>query len=199
MSRIVGVLLAAGSGQRFGAHKLHQPLADHTPLGVAAARSLVDALPESVAVVRPGDHVLHEAFAAMGLIVVENPVAARGMGASLAVGVRAAAGADGWLIALADMPWIRPATIRGLADRLATGASIVVPEHAGRRGHPVGFTHRWGAELGMLSGDRGARDLIAANAGLVQRYATEDAGVLRDVDRRSDLLRAVAAGGRDGG
>ena len=37
MKGTVGILLAAGSARRFGAHKLLQPLADGTPVGVAAA------------------------------------------------------------------------------------------------------------------------------------------------------------------
>lgn len=189
MSGIVGILLAAGSAQRFGAPKLLHPLDDGTPLGIAAAQTLMRALPDTIAVVRAGDHALRDAFVAIGLSVVENPAAERGMGGSLAAGVKAAAGAGGWIIALADMPWVQASTIRALAARLSGGASIVAPLHAGRRGHPVGFAPRWGARLAALDGDQGARGLIATHPQALVLHPTDDPGVLRDVDRRTDLLR----------
>ena len=45
----------------------------------------------------------------------------------------------GWVVALADMPWIRTETIAAVADALARGAMIAAPDYAGVRGHPVGF------------------------------------------------------------
>ena len=55
---IIGILLAAGSGSRFGGDKLLQPLASGTALGAAAARNLIAAGLQVVAVVRPGDVAL---------------------------------------------------------------------------------------------------------------------------------------------
>jgi molybdenum cofactor cytidylyltransferase len=197
MSRIVGILLAAGSAQRFGAHKLLQPLADGTPVGVAAARALRAALPDSIAVVRPDDHVLIEALDEEGLRTVVNPHAEQGMGSSLATGIGAAADADGWLIALADMPWIDRATMRMLTHSLRQGASMVAPEHKGHRGHPVGFARHWGADLRALHGHQGARSLIAAHPGQLVLHQTQDRGVLLDVDHPHDLPRQQPDGRAD--
>ena len=191
MTEVVGILLAAGSAKRFGAPKLMHPLDDGTPIGVAAARSLIQAVPNSIAVVRPDDHRLIEAFSALGLKIVENPLADEGMGTSLAAGVSAAANANGWLTSLADMPWIRPETIHMLADRLQNGASMVAPVYGGRRGHPVGFAHRWGENLRTLSGDEGARSLISEHADDLVLQTTMDAGVLADIDHPSDLYIRV--------
>ena len=50
--------------------------------------------------------------------MIECPRAQEGMGASLACGVMASPDASGWIVALADMPWIRPATIQSVAAAL---------------------------------------------------------------------------------
>lgn len=187
MTAIVGVLLAAGAGRRFGPDKLLHPLPGGEPIGIAAARNLVAAVPDAVAVVRPGDRALADALSAIGLRVVENPRASAGMGTSLAAGIHSRPDAEGWVIALADMPWIRPATIATVAQALRDGASLAAPLHGGRRGHPVGFGARWRPALLALSGDAGARDLLAAHAAELSLLPTDDPGVLRDVDETEDL------------
>ena len=187
MAEIRGILLAAGSAGRFGSNKLLHPLPDGTPIAVQAAHRLVDAVPKSIAVVRPDDVELMEALAATGLGIIENPDASEGMGTSLARGVRATGEAAGWLIALADMPWIEPATIDAVAGRLRKGASMAAPSHAGRRGHPVGFSGRWREELCLLSGDSGARRLLDAHPDALEFVETADPGVIRDIDYPHDL------------
>ena len=193
--QLAGILLAAGSARRFGTSKLLHPLADGTPVGVAAARNLLTAIPRCVAVVRPGDHNLGSALAAAGLNIVENPRADRGLGSSLAVGVRATVHADGWLIALADMPWVDPATVRGLANGLREGASMIAPDYRGVRGHPVGFAACWGQQLQQLDGDEGARGLLSAHPEQLLIQATEDPGVVQDIDHPRDLERAPGVTG----
>lgn len=185
---IVGILLAAGGSSRFGSDKLLYPLADATPLGVAAARRLRPACDRVLAVVRPGSDRLADLLAAEGFESVVCPDAARGMGHSLAAGIRAAPYAAGWLIALADMPYIAPATHVRVAEALRAGGSIVVPEYQGRRGHPVGFGAAWGTQLALLSGDEGARGILGRVPDAIVRCTVDDPGVLRDVDRRADLM-----------
>ena len=191
---IVGILLAAGKGARFGGGKLLAPLRTSfddipagTPIGAAACRHLVAALPETIAVVRPGDSLLAAMLAAEGARVIECARADEGMGASLACGVSASADAAGWVIALGDMPWIQAATIRAVAAAIATGADIAAPEFDGRRGHPVAFSRRHGVALAALEGDEGARAILAAHKASIRTLAVADAGVVRDVDRRDDI------------
>lgn len=191
MQRTAGVLLAAGRGRRFGGQKLLVPLADGTPLGVAAARRLRAALPEVVAVVHPADRELARLLAAAGARVVACADAEAGMGVSLAAGVGATADADGWLIALADMPYIRADSIRLLGQALTDGAALVAPCYRGERGHPVGFSAEFGPALRALQGDRGARDLIARHADRLQCLEVDDPGVLRDIDTPADLEAVI--------
>src|SRR4051812_18453828 len=196
MSRIIGLLLAAGQGARFGGDKLLATIpippaaaAVHVPIGVAAARNLVDAIPDSIAVVRPRDAQLAAHFTDAGLRVVPCMNAGDGMGATLACGIAAAGDADGWIIALGDMPWIAPATIRAIAAAVASGADIVAPSYRGQRGHPVGFSRRHREALSALTGDAGARVVIARELANVTWIDVDDDGVLRDVDTAADLER----------
>jgi molybdenum cofactor cytidylyltransferase len=109
------------------------------------------------------------------------------MGSSLAAGVRAAAGAAGWVIGLADMPWLKTETIARVAMGVQAGASICAPVCRGRRGHPVGFAAGWRDSLLALSCDQGARGLLAAYPEAFVAVPTLDAGALRDVDVAADL------------
>ena len=189
--RIVGVLLAAGRGERFGGAKLVAPLpaGPHAgaAVGVAACRNLRAALDDVIVVVRPGDASLAAAMAAEGARVVVAARADEGMGASLAAGVAAAGAAGGYVVALADMPWIAPATIRAIAEALRGGASIAAPACGGRRGHPVGFAAEHRDALVALAGDAGARSIVAAHAASVRTVDVDDPGIVRDVDLPADL------------
>ena len=184
---VVGILLAAGSATRFGGDKLLAALPDGRPVGAAALAHLAAAVDAVVAVVRPGDDRLGLLLAAGGARVSACPHASDGMGASLAWGVRAAPLAAGWLIALADMPWIAPATIARVANALRGGAPIAAPGWRGERGHPVGLASKFYGELAALSGDEGAKTILARHR--VSLIATDDPNVVRDVDTPADLLR----------
>ena len=189
--RIVGVLLAAGRGVRFGGGKLLAPLPAGpnagVAVGVAACRSLRAAVDEVIAVVRPGDRSVAAALSREGARVVVAPRADDGMGASLAAGIAAADGADGFIVALADMPWVAPATIRLVVEALRAGASIAAPRYQGKRGHPVGFGAAHRTELVARSGDQGARSIVDAHADVLRLVDVDDAGTLADVDVPRDL------------
>ena len=192
--RLTGILLAAGQGARFGGAKLLSPLPETshgvgagTAIGVASCLHLLSALPEVVAVVRPGDSILASQLRSAGARVVACARANEGMGASLACGVAAAADADGWIVALADMPWISPATVVLVADALMAGAAIAATSRIGVRGHPVGFASSHYTALAALTGDQGAKSVLSAHRDHVQLVEVDDDGVLRDVDTRGDL------------
>jgi molybdenum cofactor cytidylyltransferase len=193
-ANIRGIFLAAGYSKRFGSNKLLQALPAGAseagmPIGLAAARHLLEALPESTAVVGPRAQKLSRMLRDAGCNTVVCKNAGEGMGTSLAAGVRAAAGADGWIVALADMPFIRPETIRAVAKALRDGSAIVAPSFRGERGHPVGFARRFYEELASLHGDDGARDVLKRHSESLTLLDTDDPGVLHDIDRPSDLTR----------
>lgn len=184
---IVGILLAAGRGQRFGGDKLQHPLADGMPLAVAAANSLRPACDRLVAVLRPGAQRLAELLGAAGCETLFCDQADAGMGNSLAAAIRATPGASGWVVALADMPFIATSSHQLVAASLRRGASLAATEFDGQRGHPVGVSSRWFAELSVLTGDQGAKSILSAHGTQLTLCPVDDSGVLKDVDRRSDL------------
>jgi molybdenum cofactor cytidylyltransferase len=184
---IVGLLLAAGSATRFGSDKLQHALPHGVSIAVQSARHLKSELGRVVAVVRPGSDQLISNLKAEGCEVVVCENAAEGMGASLACAARAAGEADGYLIALADMPFLRRTTIAAVRDALVGGAPLVAPYFRARRGHPVGLSHEFFHELVALRGDEGAKRLLAAHEQQMVKIPVGDPGALRDIDRPEDL------------
>ena len=154
---------------------------------IAQARHVLGQLQDSVADMT---QELADLFRKEGCKVVVCGNAAEGMGASLACGVRAAnaaGGADAYLVALADMPFIRSSTIAAVRDALAAGAPLVAPFFRARRGHPVGIAAKFNKELEALQGDEGARKIIAAHEESLRKIPVGDPGVLRDIDTPGDL------------
>lgn len=184
---IVGILLAAGESRRFGSRKLLHPLADGTPIGVRSAANLTGAVDRAIAVVAPGDGLLIDRLAKTNVEICACPQSHEGMGASLACGVRASADAEGWVIALADMPFVLPSTIALIVQALRDGAPIVAPAYADRRGHPVGISGEYHTELAALSGDIGAKNILQRDRARIVLLPVDDPGIHRDVDTLQDL------------
>jgi len=181
------ILLAAGSGSRFGGGKLLARLPDGTPIGLASWRNLSAALPDNVAVVRAGDTQLRELLESNGATVIECSDADAGMSRSLIAGLQATQESDAWVVALGDMPYIKPATIRKVAAALDEGDLIVQPFYEGKPGHPVGFSGRLRDELMNIRGDEGAREVVKRHSDQRRRIVCDDAGILRDIDTQKDL------------
>lgn len=186
---LVGVLLAAGRGRRFDPsgvqNKLLQQLPDGEPVVVASARHLLAVLPRVLAVVRPHDDAVAEPLRRLGCEVLVCDNADEGMAATLTLALKTSQNADGWLIALGDMPFVQPETMRALVATVERGARIAAPTYLGRRGNPVAFSPYHLPLLLALQGDQGARAILKNHA--VSELVVDDAGVLRDIDTREDL------------
>lgn len=188
---IIGLLLCGGASRRFGANKL---LEGGDPLAARAARSLLAATGQVLAVIPPDQPALRAALEPIGCEVLETDRTARGMGASIAAGVEASAQATGWIVALGDMPLVRPDTIRRVRRALEEGAPLAAPFSEGRRGHPVGFSSRLRDELLALDGDVGAREVIARHSERMERVRSDDPGIFVDIDTREDFERLAMPG-----
>jgi molybdenum cofactor cytidylyltransferase len=197
------IVLAAGLGSRFAGrgHKLEQLLADEHN-GVAAAvmshtlrHALASGLPVLVVTTAELAPLAHEDVAARDVLVVPKaaPTRGRGMGDSIAAGVAARSDAPGWLLLPADMPRVQPGTLQAVAQALS-GHAVAFAQHQGRRGHPVAFSAEMYSELIGLTGDEGARRLVARYPS--HAVEVDDPGVLIDIDTSEDLK--VHRSGADG-
>lgn len=186
---MIGVLLAAGKGRRFDPsgkrNKLLQPMAEGLPVAAVAAQTLMAATGSVLAVVSPKEGELARILCDIGCRTIVCPDAELGMGVSLVCGLRAAPSTDGFLIALADMPYLRLGTLTALVDAIAQGADIALPTYDGQRGNPVAFSTWHLPHLLRLGGDEGARKLLRQYP--VKEVEVSDLGIFRDIDYPEDL------------
>ena len=190
-SRPTVVVLAAGKGSRFKgpAHKLEQSLGDLSVLGSTLRNAIESHLPVVVVTTQALAASASRIVAARDVVVVPQALAALGMGHSIAAGVAARADSPGWLLLPGDMPMVRPATMLAVAAALENHP-VAYAQHLGRQGHPVGFAAELYSELMMLSGDEGARRIVARYPAI--GVDVDDPGALLDLDTEADLtaLRA---------
>jgi molybdenum cofactor cytidylyltransferase len=188
MSRVAGILLAAGSSRRFGADK-QSTLLGEVPMLTRAARLLVEAgfaMPIVVLGPRASDH--RPLLAGLPLRVVENPDAESGMASSLIVALDVAADSDATVITVCDQPAVTAAHLQALVrEWRATGSSIVASSYSSTRGVPALFAATRFPELRQLRGDRGAGPLFARHAQSVHLIPLP--GGELDIDTPADLTR----------
>lgn len=199
--RLGVVILAAGTGSRFGGGKL-LALLDDRPLLQHVVDACADWGPAALIVVLGADADVAERIVGWGdALRVRNPVPEQGLASSLRIGLAAAAAVepplDGVFIALGDQPRVRTGTFRILGRAAAAEAAagvdahpIVVPRYTGE---PAGVANpalllraAWPL-VERLEGDRGMGPVIAANPSLVLPVPIE--GANPDVDTPDDLRR----------
>jgi molybdenum cofactor cytidylyltransferase len=195
-SRPTVIVLAAGSGSRFRGshHKLEQALGDGSVLANTLLHAIQSRLPVIVVTTQSLEPQARRFVATRDVVVVPEVGSARGlgMGYSIAAGVSARPDAPGWLVLPADMPMVQPSTITAVA-RALEHHPVAYAQHRGRRGHPVGFAAELYSELATLSGDEGARRLVARYP--AHGVDVDDPGALIDVDTEEDLYALRASQG----
>lgn len=191
----MAILLAAGSSQRFGIRTAGGKL---TALyhGKPLYRHALDAL-SAVPLIDEIIVVVSERFQVPSTLpharpphrFVVNPESDHGMGGSLRTGVLAApADTDQYLVALADMPLVRPELVVSLLELQAEkGSLITLPLFEGNQGHPVLLGAELRPELVELHADLGAREIIRRHTNRLAHLVTTDPGVMFDIDTTDDL------------
>lgn len=188
---VVGLVLAAGTSSRFGeedkllAELQRRPIVEHSVRSLAKSNiSLI------YSVISGEDNRVRQAVAPSSRIVV-NDIDRQGQATSVRAGIEAIrrrTALDAVVIALGDMPFVEPATVDSLIDVYRSGiADVAVAGYQHQRGNPVLFDASYLDSLATVSGDTGARHLIAkGDAVLVE---TGDPGVVQDIDTPADLAR----------
>ncbi|WP_211239614.1 nucleotidyltransferase family protein [Jiangella gansuensis] len=184
---LAGLILAAGSGSRFGSPKAlvefeGSRLVDRAVRVVAGCRPVV-VVSGAVSLTVPGAFVVH------------NPQWATGMGSSLRAGLRALDGLPGVgavVVVLVDQPWVGPDAVARLRAVWASadGVRVAAATYGGRRGNPVLLDRSvWPEVAALASGDAGARAFMAVHPELVTPVPCDDTGRPDDVDVPADLGR----------
>lgn len=185
--RIGVALLAAGASRRFGdADKLAQQF-DGFMLGQNAAFAFpVERMHCAWVIVAAQGHPCEPGWQAMGFDPLVNPRAQEGMGTSVALAAQAAQQEtlDALAIVLADMPLVPGSHYEALVDAVRGPEEIAVSAIGAARMPPAVFGSAHFAELALLSGDRGARDILARG-----RVIACPPAWLADVDTPDDLAR----------
>jgi molybdenum cofactor cytidylyltransferase len=192
--RIACVILAAGRSTRMGArNKLLEQLGGRPVVRRTVEAAIASRAKPIVVVTGHQAEQVEAALLGLDVTIVHNPAFASGMASSLKAGIAALPDRlDGAIVALGDMPEVGPAHLDRMiaAFEPKEGRSIIVPIHDGRRGNPV----LWSAELfpGMerLSGDVGARQIMADHAESVVELDLGTQAVLFDLDTPDALAEA---------
>lgn len=196
MSRVAGILLAAGEGSRLGRPKALVELGGQT-LAERGAAMLREGGADPVLVVTGA-----APLSTTTIHTVYNQEWRSGMGSSLAAGLRALgtepvalagepdAGSGAAVIALADQPLVGAEAVRRLIAAYRQGAAVAVAAYGGQPRNPVLIAREhWPAVLELATGDTGARPFLRAHPGLVTLVECGDTGSPDDIDTPGDLER----------
>jgi molybdenum cofactor cytidylyltransferase len=182
------IVLAAGSGSRFGGGKLLAPWRGGALIDGALDAALAAPVMDVSVVVGADPAVAAHAGSRCGARIVHAADHARGLSASLRAGIASLpADATGALVLLGDMPLVPQAVLRPLVHAVMEGAPAAVPVWQGRQGHPVAFSARLFPQILALEGDRGARAVLDALGDELALVEAPDDGILLDVDRPGDV------------
>jgi molybdenum cofactor cytidylyltransferase len=186
---ISGVVLAAGTGSRFGGPTKQLALVDGKPMAQHAIDALADAGVDEIVVVTGYDAVKVANALTLPAIArtVYNPNYPDGQSTSLAAALHALDdSSEAAVVLMADQPGVTPHVVRALVRRfLETRKQIVRAMYRDGPG-PSLLSREIYAEAGHLHGDVGARVLIASHPEWVEDVPV-DGPAPRDVDAPEDL------------
>jgi molybdenum cofactor cytidylyltransferase len=199
--KVAAIVLAAGRSSRMAPRNKLLELVAGKPIVARVAEAALGSGASPVIVVTGFEASrIERALRDLKVTIVHNPAFTDGLSTSLQAGLRALpAHTDGALILLGDMPEIERSDLEALMAAFAADQrqAICVPVRRGRRGNPVLWGASYFAEMMSLSGDIGAKQLMARHRERVTEVAVASDGIFADVDTLSDLARLKARTGSD--
>ena len=174
------LVMAAGSGRRFGGNKLAADL-DGKTLIHRALEAVPAAQFTAVTVVSQYEDI--EALAGQfGFSAIHNDRPDLGLSHTIRLGTEAMCTCDGILYMVADQPKLCQETVARLVEVFRQHPDkIVGAGHDGRRGNPNLFPARFFGELMAITGDHGGSSVIRAHEDALLLVET-DAEELFDCD-----------------
>jgi molybdenum cofactor cytidylyltransferase len=183
---ISGVVLAAGTGSRFGGTKQLVQL-DGRPLVLHVIEALRDGGVNEVLVVTGHDAEAVEAALPPDVRAVRNLDYRQGQATSLAAALHQVGDdSEASVVLLADQPGVLADEVRALIDRYRSSRARVVRLQYTDGPGPALLSREVYAEAGHLHGDVGARVLFASHPEWIEEVAV-DRFAPRDVDVPDDL------------
>lgn len=183
-------VLAAGEGKRYdGAYKLLETVDGEPLIKRAVAPFVASCLEDTVVVVGHGEADVRAALSDLDVTIVTNEAYQKGQSSSLRKGVEEARerGWDATIFGLGDMPFVAADTVDLVVQAyLEDRGEIVAPAYEGKRGNPTLFGSGTYTALSEVTGDTGGRPVLRSSSDVLV-LETDDPGVLRDVDVKSDL------------
>lgn len=196
---IAAVVPAAGASTRMGRPKLTLPVGGRPVIERVVAALREGGADPVVVVTGPHDPAVAPLAIAAGAEVCELSAATPDMRATVEHGLRwleeryRPRPGDAWLLCPADYPLLDEAVVRQICDAYRPQtASILVPTHAGRRGHPVLMAWRHVEGIRGLPADVGIDHYLRIRAEEVTEMSVIHAGGLLDVDTPTDFDRLQA-------
>lgn len=190
--KIAAVVLAAGRSSRMAPRNKLLELVEGKPIVVRVAEVALASRADPVIVVTGCDaERIAAALAGLKATIVHNAAFEDGLSSSLRTGLSALpSDSDGALILLGDMPGIEGGLLDTLMAAFAGPDAICAPVRDGRQGNPILWGSGYFAEMMALTGDVGAKQLIARHSDCVIEVPTASTSIFTDVDAPSDLARA---------
>jgi CTP:molybdopterin cytidylyltransferase MocA len=174
-----GIILAAGESRRMGFPKAMLRYRDETFLDTLIGLFVARCSPVIVVLGSNADRIRERTTRPAEFVY--NPDYLRGMTTSLQCGLRCIPpDTEGVLFTLVDHPAVAPQTIDALLA--ASGPTLRVPRHAGRRGHPIWFSAALIPEFLSLPDTGAARDVVRAHAAETEYLDLDDTGIVADID-----------------
>ena len=191
MGRVSSIILAAGASTRFGQPKQLLDWGGVPLLAHVVDETLAAGLLPVIVVLGSGAEAALGALGERPVHAVMNWRWEEGLSTSVQVGLTALPPeTDAAILLQCDQPLLTAGLLRALVARFEeTGAAIVHPVYAGRRGTPTLFARRLFPELAAVSGDQGGRVLIDRHASDLATVEVTDLDVLADVDTPADYDR----------
>ena len=197
---ISAVILAACESKRMGKqNKLLLPVAGEALL-VKLIKSVCDSdVGQVIVVIGHEAEKIRRKLNNFPLSFVYNPNFSEGMTTSIKSGLKEVSpDCDGYMICLADMPFINTSEINKLIhayaqNRIKEKRLIVIPVYQGHRGNPLLFSTEFREDILEHKMEYGCKGVIMNNFESVKEIEMDDDSMLLDVDTLEDYQRATEA------